>query len=229
MLNSQLSQSNEDYLKNIWLLEEKTGKTAGVRALAKRMRLSASTVSEAMKKLAEQGYVEHHRYSGITLTELGRKIAVQMARKHRLIETFLVAELDYSWEEVHDEAEALEHAVSEHFVAKIDEILGHPTADPHGDPIPNAAGEVSSSPLKLLSEVRNLEQVVIARVSDENPEVLSFLADANILPGVSCRIKAISEALGTITLTPDSGTDAQITFLVANHIWVTDQSGSTPQ
>lgn len=224
MSNSQLSQTNEDYLKNIWLLEEKTGQMAGVRALAKRMRLSASTVSEAMKKLTEQGYVEHHRYSGITLTEHGKKIAIQMARKHRLIETFLVAELGYSWDEVHDEAEALEHAVSDHFVAKIDDILGHPTTDPHGDPIPTADGKVTTSPLRLLSEVKTLDQVMIARVSDENPEVLTFLADANLLPGVTCQIKAISEALGTITLTLESGTDLDLTFPVANHLWVSDKT-----
>ncbi|XCB30248.1 metal-dependent transcriptional regulator [Arcanobacterium hippocoleae] len=227
MQETQLSQSNEDYLKNIWLLGEQIGKAVGVRALARRMRLSPSTVSEAMKKLTEHGYVDHHRYAGITLTETGRKIAIQMARKHRLIETYLVRQLNYGWDEVHDEAEALEHAVSNQFVARIDEILGYPETDPHGDPIPNADGKISHIPLKLLSEIDKIGVVKIQRVSDEDSEVLAYLAEAKLLPGTRCEIKSISQTLGSITLTPYTNThprqpasDLQITFPVAKHIWV---------
>ncbi|WP_353066590.1 metal-dependent transcriptional regulator [Arcanobacterium hippocoleae] len=187
MPSSQLSQSTEDYLKNIWLLSEKTGNTAGVRALAKHMGLSPSTVSEAMKKLAEQGYVEHHRYSGITLTPTGAKIAIQMARKHRLIETYLVQQLGYNWDEVHQEAEALEHAVSDRFVEQIDKILGHPTEDPHGAPIPTATGSIADVKIRMLSEVHELGMVKIARVSDKDPEILAFWHKLQSHPGFRVR------------------------------------------
>lgn len=228
MKDIQLSRSNEDYLKNIWLLSEKTGKVAGVRALAKRMQLSASTVSEAMKKLTAQGYVDHHRYSGIKLTEKGTKIAVLMVRKHRLIETYLVQKLNYDWTDVHEEAEALEHAVSDYFIQRIDEILDHPKKDPHGDPIPNADGTISTlSSLKALSEFTELELVRIERVSDDNPEILAFLAKSKLIPGTVWKIKNISKTLGSITLSTQQGENIQITFPVANRIWVSAKNSQS--
>ncbi|PSR59622.1 DtxR family transcriptional regulator, partial [Nocardia sp. MDA0666] len=137
-----LSSVAQDYLKVIWSAQEWSQEKVSTKLLAERIGVSASTVSEAVRKLADQGLVEHARYGAITLTDNGRRAAVAMVRRHRLIETFLVSELGYGWDEVHDEAEVLEHAVSETLVERIDAKLGHPDRDPHGDPIPSVDGAV---------------------------------------------------------------------------------------
>lgn len=138
----ELSSVAQDYLKVIWTAQEWSQEKVSTKLLAERIGVSASTVSEAVRKLADQNLVVHARYGAITLTEEGRRAAVAMVRRHRLIETFLVQELGYGWDEVHDEAEVLEHAVSETLMARIDAKLGHPDRDPHGDPIPSADGAV---------------------------------------------------------------------------------------
>ena len=119
--------------------------------LAERIGVSASTASESIRKLADQGLVDHEKYGAVTLTDAGRRAALAMVRRHRLMETFLVRELGYSWDEVHDEAEVLEHAVSDRMLDRIDAKLGHPTRDPHGDPIPAADGQVRTPPARQLS------------------------------------------------------------------------------
>ena len=131
----ELSEAQEDYLKQIFLLEERGGRVA-TQALAGRMRVRPASVTEMVGRLAQLGLVEHARYQGVTLTSLGRRVALEMLRHHRLLETFLVRELGYEWDEVHEEAERLEHVISEQFEERIAKALGHPTRDPHGDPIP---------------------------------------------------------------------------------------------
>ena len=132
----QLSAVAQDYLKVIWTASEWSEDTVSTKMLSERIGVSASTVSEAIRKLADQGMVDHARYGAISLTERGRHAAVAMVRRHRLIETYLVRELGYGWDEVHDEAEILEHAVSDLMMSRIDAKLGFPQRDPHGDPIP---------------------------------------------------------------------------------------------
>ena len=122
--------------------------------LAERIGVSASTASESIRKLADQGLVDHEKYGAVTLTEAGREAALAMVRRHRLMETFLVTELGYGWDEVHDEAEVLEHAVSDRMLDRIDAKLGHPTRDPHGDPIPAADGNVPTPPRAAAVGVR---------------------------------------------------------------------------
>ena len=133
---SDLSASTQDYLKAIWELEEWSDQPATTSMIAKALGVKQSTVSDTVRKLADQELVSHKRYGSVQLTEQGRAHALQMVRRHRLIETFLVQVLDYSWDEVHDEAEQLEHAVSDLLVERVAELLHHPTRDPHGDPIP---------------------------------------------------------------------------------------------
>ena len=149
---ADLSSVAQDYLKVIWTAQEWSQEKVSTKLLAERMSVSASTVSEAVRKLADQGLVEHARYGSITLTEDGRRAAIAMVRRHRLIETFLVNELGYGWDEVHDEAEVLEHAVSETLMERIDAKLGHPDRDPHGDPIPSVDGAVPTPPARQLSD-----------------------------------------------------------------------------
>ncbi|MFP7696806.1 iron dependent repressor, metal binding and dimerization domain protein [Trueperella sp. LYQ143] len=174
-----LSQPAEDYLKSIWLISEWDGKDAVPTELARRMGLSPSTVTEAIKKLANAGYVTHRRYGPIFLTEAGRRQAVRIVRKHRLIETFLHVTLGYSWEDLHAEAEALEHSVSDQFIEAIDKILEHPHYDPHGDPIPQADGSIPELHLLLLTETTPGQRIRICQV-DDNAEILVFLAENNI-------------------------------------------------
>lgn len=140
----------QDYLKTIWTAQEWSHEKVSTKLLAERIGVSASTASESIRKLADQGLVNHEKYGAVTLTEAGRNAALQMVRRHRLMETFLVNELGYSWDEVHDEAEVLEHAVSDLMVDRIDAKLGHPTRDPHGDPIPAADGRVPTPPARQL-------------------------------------------------------------------------------
>ena len=219
-----LSTTHEDYLKNIWHICSSTKSLAGVNELASRMNLSPSTVSEAVKKLSAQNLVEHSRYSGIRLTAAGRAIALKMVRRHRLLETYLFTALGYSWEEVHAEAESLEHAVSDRFIAGIDALLNHPTHDPHGDPIPDADGEIKMEESVPLSQAPAETALSVARVSDRESDVLAYLRELRILPGTELRITAKSEVLGLITcFLPESPAPAQkiqITLPIAEAVWV---------
>ena len=139
----ELPTRSQDYLKVLWDLSEHSGGTpVALKDVAGRLEQKVPTASEAIKKLAAQGLVEHERYQGVSLSPAGRELAMQMVRRHRLIETFLVRTLGYRWDQVHDEAEALEHAVSDFMVERMAAVLGHPERDPHGDPIPAADGRI---------------------------------------------------------------------------------------
>lgn len=179
---SDISASSQDYLKVVWSLAEWSEKPVTVKLIAERLNVKHPSASDAIKKLTAQGYLEHAPYSSITLTDRGRKLAVEMIRRHRLIETFLVETLGYGWDQVHDEAERLEHAVSDFMVNKLDELLGHPTRDPHGDPIPNAAGEVTIPDAVALSETPH-STVAVERISDSDPALLQFFDKHGITVG----------------------------------------------
>lgn len=155
--------------------------------LAARLGLAASSVTEMVKKLTVQGFVEHALYGTIVLTARGRAEALRMVRRHRLIETWLVSEFGYGWDEVHDEAEVLEHVVSDRMIDAIDARLGHPRADPHGDPIPGADGDVPPTQGVRLSEIESGDSVRVVRISDSDPDVLRLLEGLGI--GVGTRLE----------------------------------------
>ena len=163
---SELSVSTQNYLKEIWSLEEWTKTPATASALAERMGLRISSVSDGLKRLAAADLIEHQPYGAIELTETGRSYALAMIRRHRLIETFLMETLGYTWDRVHDEAEVLEHAVSDFMVDRIDTLLGHPTRDPHGDPIPDSSGHISFPQTVPLSQCEP-ERRAFAALLDE--------------------------------------------------------------
>ena len=139
-----------------------------------------STVTEMVKKLASQGLVVHQPYGAITLTDAGRTEALRMVRRHRLVETWLVDGFGYGWDEVHDEAEVLEHVLSDRLLAAIDAQLGHPVRDPHGDPIPDAGGVVTRPDAVLASELDAATRGRVARISDRDPDVLRRIGDAGV-------------------------------------------------
>jgi DtxR family Mn-dependent transcriptional regulator len=195
---SEMSPLVENYLKVIWNAREWTDQSVTVGALASRLRLAPSSVSEAVKKLTEQGLLSHARYGAIELTAEGRAIAVAMVRKHRLIETFLVDYLGYGWDEVPDEAEELEHAVSDTFVDRLASRLGEPVRDPHGDPIPRSDGTVPDLDAVLLGEVPAGSTVTVGRVSDADPDLLRYLGRVGIGLDTSIHVVEHHRAAGTI-------------------------------
>jgi DtxR family Mn-dependent transcriptional regulator len=174
------SSSIEDYVKVIYSFTEWQDKPITSSQLAQRLGVANSSVSEMVRKLKDQGLVDHKPYSAITLTHDGVRLALSMVRRHRLIETYLVQQLGYSWDEVHDEAEQLEHAVSDTFIERMAAKLGNPLRDPHGDPIPGADGTVRMPPAHLLNELDEGHTGRITRISDENPDLLRYLSAQEI-------------------------------------------------
>lgn len=180
---SDLTSSSQDYLKAIWSLSEWSDEPVMASAVAERVGVRLSTASDAVKRLAAQGLVESRPYGAINLTEEGKAHALAMIRRHRLLETFLVQTLGYSWDEVHEEAEELEHAVSDLLVERISSYLGHPDRDPHGDPIPASGGAIQKLAAANLAQCKPGDLVRVERVSDEDPNLLQFLTDHGIEPG----------------------------------------------
>jgi DtxR family Mn-dependent transcriptional regulator len=170
-----------------------------VKGLAARLDVRPASVSEGLRRLADQGLVVHERYGAIELTEAGRLHAVAMVRRHRLLETFLVEMLGYGWDEVHGEAEILEHAVSDLLLDRVDAALGHPDRDPHGDPIPTVDGTVHLPETVPLAEATTGEHR-IARISDADPEVLRALADRGV--GLDTVVRVAAGASGASALVP---------------------------
>ncbi|GHS89197.1 DtxR family transcriptional regulator [Actinomycetota bacterium] len=185
---SALTAVAQDYLKVIWSAREWSSAPVTTKMLAERIGVGASTVSETVRRLADQGLVVHAPYSSIELTALGTAHAVQIVRRHRLIETFLVSELGYAWDEVHDEAEVLEHAVSDLMIDRIDRRLGHPTRDPHGDPIPTPDG-VAATPAAWMLWDMDGGHGQVARISDADPDLLRYLASVGFV--LDARIEVV--------------------------------------
>lgn len=177
MVSIPTSNVTQDYLKTIYAAGEWGSPEVSVSSLAARMDVSPSTASETVRRLAREGLIHHERYGLITLTDQGRHAALMMVRRHRLIETVLVEQLGYSWDEVHDEADVLEHAVSDRLVDRIDAYLGHPRRDPHGDPIPDRDGTVSVPDAVSLAQAPEGSHGAVVRISDDEPQVLRMLAE----------------------------------------------------
>ncbi|MEP7326610.1 MAG: metal-dependent transcriptional regulator [Gemmatimonadota bacterium] len=177
-----LTRSVEDYLKTIYLLSQR-GEPASTNDIAHQLELSAPSVSGMIKRLAEQGLVEHEPYKGVELTQEGRRLAIRMVRRHRVLEAYLVARLGYDWDGVHEEAERLEHAVSDTLINRMAGALGDPQVDPHGDPIPTADGWVEDLVFPPLVEVSVGSEAEIRRVSADDPERLRYLASLGLKPG----------------------------------------------
>jgi len=216
----------QDYLKTIWTTQEWSPERVSTKLLAERLGVSASTVSESVRRLADQGLVDHEKYGGVTLTEAGRAAALAMVRRHRLLETFLVSELGYGWDEVHDEAEVLEHAISDRMLDRIDAKLGHPTRDPHGDPIPAADGRVATPPARRLADCADNESATVARISDADPAMLRYFDDVGITLDARVRVLARRDFAGLISVEvqpptgPTPATTVDLGSPAAQAIWV---------
>lgn len=170
-----ISQTEENYLKIIFSLSEKSDKPVSTNAISNGIKTSAASVTDMLKRLSEKELIYYEKYKGVTLTESGDLIARLLIRKHRLWETFLVEKLDFNWDEVHDIAEQLEHIRSKDLVERLDAFLGHPKFDPHGDPIPDAQGNFAFREQVLLSELQNLAGGVVVGVKDHSTAFLQYL------------------------------------------------------
>jgi DtxR family transcriptional regulator, Mn-dependent transcriptional regulator len=196
---STFTRAQEDYLKALYLLHGHE-RPVPTRDLAQRLGISSPSVSEMVTRLTAQGLVEHDRYRGQQLTREGRKVALELIRHHRLLEMFLVQVLGYSWDEVHDEAERLEHVISERMEQRIFELLGRPELDPHGHVIPSLTGKVRSVSDRPLSECQAGEKVVVQGVSDDDPTKLRELDRRGLVPGTRLDVVAGSEFEGPIEI-----------------------------
>jgi DtxR family Mn-dependent transcriptional regulator len=202
-----LTRSVEDYLKAIYHLAPGE-EPASTNQIAERLGLSAASVSGMIKRLADAGLLEHVPYRGVVLTPAGRRSALRMVRRHRMIEAYLVGFLGYSWDTVHDEAERLEHAVSDLLVERMGAALGHPRFDPHGDPIPAPDGSIEESPYTSLTEIPAGETVEIRRVDTSQGERLRYLEDHGLVPGSRVRVTAHHPFSGPVVL--QVGEDEQV-------------------
>jgi DtxR family Mn-dependent transcriptional regulator len=194
---STFTRSQEDYLKALYKLHGDS-RPVPTRELAQRLGISSPSVSEMVTRLTAQGLVEHDRYRGQQLTREGRKVALELVRHHRLLEMFLVQVLGYSWDEVHEEAERLEHVISERMEQRIFELLGRPELDPHGHAIPTLGGKVRPVSERPLSECRAGERVIVQGVSDDDPARLRELERRGLLPGTHVQVVAESAFEGPI-------------------------------
>lgn len=215
---SHTSPAIEDYLKAVYAHTEWQPHPITPSALAARLGVSPSSVTGMVKKMVGQGLVDHEPYSEIGLTELGRGRALAVVRRHRLIETWLVREMGYAWDEVHDEAEVLEHALSDRLLEAIDTRLGSPRRDPHGDAIPAADGTLVSVPAVRLDEAIAGHLGSVIRISDHDSSVLRELQAAGIGPGTQLLLSNVAES-ATITVVAH-GTTRAIPREVAQGIWV---------
>src|ERR1700682_1509197 len=191
------TRAQEDYLKALYHLHGDQ-RPVPTRDLAQRLGISSPSVSEMVTRLSSQGLVEHDRYRGQQLTREGRKVAVELVRHHRLLEMFLVQVLGYSWDEVHDEAERLEHVISERMEQRIFELLGRPELDPHGHAIPSRTGKVRPVSERTLRDCRAGERVVVQGVSDDDAGRLRELERRGLLPGTRIEVVADSKFEGPI-------------------------------
>ncbi len=177
------SQSEENYIKSIYTLSLQSGKSVSTNLIADKMNTKASSVTDMIRKLSDKELVNYKKYQGVSLTKAGQKIALYIIRKHRLWEVFLVDKLDFSWDEVHDVAEQLEHIQSEQLIDRLDEMLGFPSFDPHGDPIPNKEGKFKERKKILLSELPVKSEGVCVGVKDSSSQFLKFLDKNKIALG----------------------------------------------
>lgn len=190
----------EDYVTLIWKAYEWPGGRPATTEMAEQLGVTASTVSANLKKLARDGYIDYEPYGQIVLTDVGRQIAVEIVRRHRIVESYLVKALGLTWDQVHDEADRLEHAVSDLVLERMNAALGSPQRDPHGDPIPDADGHTADFPSRRLQETAPGIEVEVVRVSDRSPELLRYLTDRGIVIGTKLQVRSISSAASAIAV-----------------------------
>ncbi|QDU32859.1 Diphtheria toxin repressor [Poriferisphaera corsica] len=217
------SSTVENYLKELYAMQLKCeGDLVPLGKLAEAVGVTAGTATIMIKRLAKNGLVNYESRTGANLTPEGERKALNVLRRHRLVELFLVEVVKLDWSEVHEEAEILEHAISDHLLQKIDDMLGNPTHDPHGDPIPAATGEIVKRRLISLADSQ-LGPATIARISDHSPQFLQFIDEQSLTPGSNLEIINRNDIAETITLSVNKK-QFQLGINAAEKIFVLDES-----
>jgi DtxR family Mn-dependent transcriptional regulator len=215
----------ENYIKQLYLLgQERPGHPVLMGELARAMRVVPGTVTTMVKALAKAGLVRHTPRVGARLTPAGERLALQMLRKHRLIEMFLVRTLGFDWSEIHEEAELLEHALSDRLVERLDAFLGHPRVDPHGDPIPSAAGQMPARVARPLSELPPRASATIARITRQDSEFLRFLNDAGLKPGRRLKLVRCDPVADLLVVALGDGREVSLGSKAARDVLVEHES-----
>jgi DtxR family transcriptional regulator, Mn-dependent transcriptional regulator len=215
---TQPSASVGDYLKAVW--ETAGSGAASTKGVADRLSVSSASVTNMFARLQEMGLALYEPYRGASLTGRGRAEALRLVRRHRLIETFLLEHLGYSWEDVHEEAERLEHAVSDEFTERLAELLGHPDRDPHGAPIPASDGTLPPEDSRPLSGTDAGGRVVVSRVENRDPAVLAYLRGCGLVPGRPLRVTEVRALDGVVTAEDEDGVSHALGAPLARSILV---------
>ena len=213
-----LSSTEENYLKAIFKIAEKEKKSVGTNSIARQMATTAASVTDMLKKLAEKDLINYEKYKGVTLTAPGNKSATNLIRKHRLWEVFLVNKLRFSWHQVHDIAEELEHIVSEELISRLDAFLDYPKFDPHGDPIPNADGKFTLRNQMTLSDMSLFQSGIVVGVKDHQTEFLKHLTKINIKLGTEIKIMEITDFDLSMKIDIDGKSEAVISKTISQNI-----------
>lgn len=214
-----MTLSEEDYIKAIYHLSKGERTMVATNSIAEQMHTKPSSVTDMVKKLSEKGLVNHRKYKGVSLTEIGTKTALAIVRKHRLWEVFLVEKLDFAWDEVHEVAEQLEHIKSEALIEKLDAHLGFPRVDPHGDPIPSKDGEFKKVIKKLLSDVAMDTEGICVGVKDSSAPFLKFLDRNNIAIRDTIRVMEKEEFDGSLYIEVN-GKTVHISNQIASNLYL---------
>jgi len=218
------SSTVENYLKALYAIEQRMGRDlVPLGELGKQLNVTPGTVTNMIKSLAKRGLVDYQVRRGAKLTDKGEKEALRVLRRHRLIELFLVEVMKFDWGEVHEEAEILEHAVSDRLIDKLDAMLGFPSHDPHGDPIPGASGEIERQAQTCLAECE-LGTRTVTRVSDHDPAFLQFITERGLAPGTTIDVEARDSIADTVTVRRDDGVRVQLGWAAAKKVFVLDGS-----
>ena len=215
-----LSDVMEDYLKAIYRIQARSGPPVSTSAISEAVDKTPASVTSMLGTLEDRGLLVHQKYNGVELTPEGERVALEVVRHHRLLEAYLAEHLDYSWSEVHDEADALEHHISEEFEERVADALDDPVVDPHGDPIPSAdLSPLEDDETTPLSTHGVGDRVVVSRVSDRDREELEYLADAGVTPGTTLDVVDVAP-FGMVTVETDAGGEQSLPDPVAGAIHV---------
>jgi len=214
------SYTEENYLKAIYKLTENGGGNVNTNAIADEIQTKAASVTDMIKKVSDKKLLKYEKYKGVTLTEKGRKVAIETVRKHRLWECFLFDKLKFGWDEVHEIAEQLEHIQSEVLVDKLDAFLDYPTHDPHGDPIPTKAGIIKKSDFILLADAALLDWVVMTGVADHSTSFLQHLNKVGLALGTEMKVVDKVNYDGSMEIEFKNKKQVQLSKDVVKNIWV---------
>lgn len=213
------TETVENYLKAIYTLcRESPTAEAGIARLGAMLDVTKGTATSMVKRLSGFGLVKAERYGGVTLTAKGTRAALDVLRRHRLVETFLVETLRFDWSEVHIEAERLEHALSPRLLERLDEFLGHPATDPHGDPIPDASGKVREPGGTPLADFVPGDTARVVRIADQDPAFLRFVAESGLKPGARVAVRAVHEQADAIRVEPIGGDSVTLSRAAARKV-----------